>query len=73
MFIKGKNFFMNSFKPWKYNEVSRGIIFIVVIRKICGKFSWEKLLINVYELNRNIFAIRGIFIFKEKNEKEKDI
>lgn len=23
MFIKGKNFFMNSFKPWKYNEVSQ--------------------------------------------------
>lgn len=54
---------MNGFK-WKYNEEIARVNFLCRYSKNLWKIlKMEKLLINAYELNRNTFAIRGIFIF----------
>lgn len=56
--------FMNGFK-WKYNEEIARVNFLCRYSKNLWKIlKMEKLLINAYELNRNSFAIRGIFIFQ---------
>lgn len=56
--------FMNGFK-WKYNEEIARVNFLCRYSKNLWKIlKMEKLLINAYELNRNTFAIRGIFIFQ---------